>query len=1833
VKRVAAVLGKTVRLAAQESLNGNIDMKISSRYCAAARRRSPPPRVTAVTRCHIIHKVLKNYGSTTTRSFDMRGGFEVPSRVEVSMNRSWIPSLQRLSRAALLGAVALLVSIPAIPAAAQGYCARWIDTLLDTSDNCVNEPHRDRAMGVENLRWKGHDYVIFNRGNELSIYNIDNPADPKHVETSRFKFGTRGDSDYDLLRFDVCDDCRYGVFAHKVKGTVIFDMGDGNAPSFPSRGYWNTNPGDFFAGGYTFLKDGQQYLLTSTFSEDCGTYGTGLYSPSVASGPGFIGCVEIKDEPVFIRGMHTFNSSSGLYLYVAEGNQTHIFRADGAGAGLTLTYVSSLTGMTAQQYSLSIDANNARAASGDNGAVTIWDLSNPGSPELEQTLPGAATIISLRSPSANSAATLFTAYQGDFGSERAYTVNDGAPYELVDESFWSDRLLDHNRMPVCVNPRGSALSPDGSVLYLSRLAIFEVFDLSDCLAPVSATAALTVTPSSVYPGESVTISNVSTGRIDRWALWVTDETGGLVAGTKVPSATNPHQISFQVAQDVTVGTSYQAHIVVESDDLTPTVSNDDAWIGIKREPTVAISVDPEAVIVGESVDLLATVSGGSPTSYQWEIWAPGASTPDTRTGATVPSLPLTIPGQWTFKVTAAYDHEASVGVPFQATETRDFDVTSVAADLTISPASPLHTQVITLDGSLSKPAGGDLSYAWKVESVFHSYGDCGVSVQCVIPAESLNFDTTYNVTLKVTNNADSATSTMTRQMRVGNGNVNPTIRFSPTSPEIGQKVTFTIDGVPGDIESASWNMGGPGCDGADSTPACVPNLWHDCKTLSYKYSTSSTKTVSLTVEVSGNTFTAPNRTVTVAPGGSCGGGGTVPTCTYSLTPTSANFGPTGGKSTFRVNVSSGCTWTARTSASWITIDAPSGQASGGRTVTYRVDENSGQARATTISAGGKSFRVAQKAPYVVANFILSNPYPEIGEEITLTADPLLGVASWDFGEPDCNGGSPTINCSYLPSGACNTMQWTYPTPGEKSITMVLTDGRTKTKGPKVKKTGECCFADGRPDASFIMSANEAYAGDRVIFTDTSSNSSAKISKALGFRSTPSYPEIGQNITFSLDGLTGSVTRATWDFGDFGCDGKAAVQECIPDLWNDCTAMAFAYASGGEKSVSVNVELEGGGTQSAGPLVVDVAYSGSCEGGGGGCSYTLSSSSETFTFDGGKGSFDVDTATDCEWTATTTSSWLTIDSGSGSGPGSVDYTVALNARLAARTGTIRVEGRIFKVTQTGDQGDIAPTEWLWTITRIEDEDGEPVDQDVFTSTDQHTSFRFEEPGHYEVILRAANCFGYDTTLKYIRVEEALVEDFVVGAAVSSLTGANDTHWESDLRFYNPCDENLDVRIEYQPENTHNTGVELVFREFQMVANETRVFGHITEAIPGLSDDPLSGSVRIESTSDSGCKVLSVSRTFNDTPGGSLGLFVPALPVKRVGLEFLDVTGLIHNQSYRTNLRLVNYSDEEVWVPLTAYDKGGDQVGERRSVKVKGQSTKQLNGIAEWLGATDDLAPFSVRAEIDGLDVQAFGTVVDNLTGDSVLYLSSFHDENQIWLAGVASLSGVNDSQWRTDLWLYNPMEDWLPGEIEFVVGDDPGESHGFRWPTLATHRTKQYLDVVSKQLGLEGTRGYIVLTGDDGRPAPQVSARTYNLDSSGGTYGLNLRAFGSKDLLQPGEVGYIAGISNSEDKAMGYRTNVGVLNINRDGWTTIRITMYNLDGSQAAEPYESKIAPGKLRQFDIFKALDLGSTTMTGSLKIEAVNGGAVAVYATEIDNRTQDSIFIPAQRIFMGLAR
>jgi PKD repeat protein len=522
-------------------------------------------------------------------------------------------------------------------------------------------------------------------------------------------------------------------------------------------------------------------------------------------------------------------------------------------------------------------------------------------------------------------------------------------------------------------------------------------------------------------------------------------------------------------------------------------------------------------------------------------------------------------------------------------------------------------------------------------------------------------------------------------------------------------------------------------------------------------------------------------------------------CSYSINPSSVEFGPAGGETAVTVNTQSGCSWTATSTTPWITVISPTGAYYGTGTLRFRASANTGPYRTGSIVAGGKGLVVNQRPPYVPENFTMSTSRPEIGEVVTFSVDPILEVESWDFGEANCEGSDPFVNCYFQTPGACNTYQWTYPSSGEKSVTMRLTDGRSKTKNPVVANSGECCLVDDRPDASFQMSADEIFAGETVSFVDTSSKITLK--KALSFSWTPANPDIGDTVVFNLEGVVGEVDTATWNFGETGCDGLSAVQQCV-GLYSDCTTMGFAFASGGSKTVSVDVVIDGAPTETVGPEIVTVSPAGQC---GGGCTYTLDPGAASFPPGGGSDFFYVTTTSECDWSASTTSGFISVTSGEGPGFGRVDYTVSANYSGSTRSGIILVNGegsgKNFHIHQAGETGNTSPIDWRWLITQIADGYGDPVGEDVYSSTSQNISYRFEKPGFYRVSLTASNCAGSDTSIRYVDVLDAPIENFVVASAISS-GGANNTRWESDFRFHNPCGETLDVNLVYQPDNQDN-----------------------------------------------------------------------------------------------------------------------------------------------------------------------------------------------------------------------------------------------------------------------------------------------------------------------------------------------------------------------------------------------------------------------------------------------
>ncbi|MGP8196555.1 MAG: BACON domain-containing protein, partial [Syntrophobacteraceae bacterium] len=82
-------------------------------------------------------------------------------------------------------------------------------------------------------------------------------------------------------------------------------------------------------------------------------------------------------------------------------------------------------------------------------------------------------------------------------------------------------------------------------------------------------------------------------------------------------------------------------------------------------------------------------------------------------------------------------------------------------------------------------------------------------------------------------------------------------------------------------------------------------------------------------------------------------------CSYSLSATSASPTYTGGSATVGVISISGCSWTAVSNVSWISV-VSGASGSGNGTVTYSVAVNNATtSRTGTITIAGKTFTVTQ----------------------------------------------------------------------------------------------------------------------------------------------------------------------------------------------------------------------------------------------------------------------------------------------------------------------------------------------------------------------------------------------------------------------------------------------------------------------------------------------------------------------------------------------------------------------------------------------------------------------------------------------------------------------------------------------------------------------------------------------------------------------------------------------------------------------------------------------------------------------------------------------------------
>jgi hypothetical protein len=170
------------------------------------------------------------------------------------------------------------------------------------------------------------------------------------------------------------------------------------------------------------------------------------------------------------------------------------------------------------------------------------------------------------------------------------------------------------------------------------------------------------------------------------------------------------------------------------------------------------------------------------------------------------------------------------------------------------------------------------------------------------------------------------------------------------------------------------------------------------------------------------------------------------TCSYELSPASADFSKDGGSGTLTVTAAADCSWTARSTAPWLVISG-GGQGSGGGTISYTVSRHTDiSGRTASIAIADRRFTVRQSGDLAACQYsvapVVFRPCMGGGTvAATLTTQAscpwtATSNAAWlKLPGGTSGGGSATLSINFsdnydAPREGTISVRWPTPTAGQ-----------------------------------------------------------------------------------------------------------------------------------------------------------------------------------------------------------------------------------------------------------------------------------------------------------------------------------------------------------------------------------------------------------------------------------------------------------------------------------------------------------------------------------------------------------------------------------------------------------------------------------------------------------------------------------------------------------------------------------------------------------------------------------------------------------------------------------
>jgi hypothetical protein len=419
-------------------------------------------------------------------------------------------------------------------------------------------------------------------------------------------------------------------------------------------------------------------------------------------------------------------------------------------------------------------------------------------------------------------------------------------------------------------------------------------------------------------------------------------------------------------------------------------------------------------------------------------------------------------------------------------------------------------------------------------------------------------------------------------------------------------------------------------------------------------------------------------------------------CTVAVDPLTHSFGAQGGNGSATIDAASGCSWSAASDSSWITLTGPtSGIGNGG--ISFSVSPAGGPVRSGTINVAGTQLTVSQSAGCTVTLGSQGQQLDASGGDVSVSISAPAGCAwtatttvTWITVTSGSSGsGDGIVRLTVAPTSTArsanvtiggNTFTVNQQASGggcSYSITPTTTDVPSSGGNGSIDvATATGCPWTATSNASWLtITSGASGSGPGKVGFSAASMTGGPRSGTMTVAGRTFTVNQGSGCAFSISPAATSVASSGGS-GSFevssgaGCGWTAASH----DSWITITSGGSGTGNG---TVQFSVASTTGGQRSGTLTVADQTFTVNQ---GSGCSFSISPTSTSVAASGGNGMVTVTAGNGCDWTATSNAAWLTVTSGgSGSGNGAVRFSAASTGG-GARSGTITIAGQTFTVNQ-------------------------------------------------------------------------------------------------------------------------------------------------------------------------------------------------------------------------------------------------------------------------------------------------------------------------------------------------------------------------------------------------------------------------------------------------------------------------------------------------------------------------------------------------------------------------